>query len=138
IERIIVDQGVSIYDAALWQMALVASGDKSDLERAETPVMYYWKGMLGELDIRTGYGRQIFVYDPARPEDVTSDLMEEGKRGFVFRILNAHGRYVSPDPWDGKSTYAGFPNNPVIHWEDWKPIAGENAWVVMAALRIFV
>lgn len=137
IERIIVDQGVSIYDAALWQMALASTGNKFDIELAEVPVAHYWKGMLGETDIRTGYGRQIFVYDPANPEEVTSELFAEGERGFIFRILNANGVYISPDPWDGKTIFADFPNYPTIHWEDWKPIAGENAWVVMASLRIF-
>ncbi len=139
IERMIVDQGISIYDAALWQMALASTGDIKDHARAQKLVEYYWNGALGDFDdIRTGSGRQIFVYDPMNPEEVTADLSQEGRRGFIFRILNANGHYLSPDPLDGKTAYGGFPNNPKIHWEDWKPIAGENAWVVMAALHLFM
>ena len=139
IERMIVEKGISIYDAALWQMALASTRDPQDHERAGKLVEYYWKGAIGDFDhIRTGSGRQIFVYDPQHPQEVTSDLSEEGRRGFIFRILNADGRYLSPDPLDGKTAYAGFPNNAMIHWEDWKPIAGENAWVVMAALHLFM
>jgi hypothetical protein len=139
IERMIVEEGISIYDAALWQIALASTRDPQDHERAGKLVEYYWKGALGDFDhIRTGSGRQIFVYDPMHPDEVTSDSSQEGRRGFIFRILNAHGKYLSPDPLDGKTAYAGFPNNAMIHWEDWKPIAGENAWVVMAALQLFM
>lgn len=139
IERMIVDEGMSVYDAALWQIALTSTENLNDRENAMRLVDYYWNGSLGEFDhIRTGSGRQIFVYDPEHPDVVTSDLTQEGRRGFIFRILNANGQYLSSDPLDGKTAYAGFPNNPMIHWEDWKPIAGENAWVIMAALRLFV
>lgn len=139
IERMIVDQGISIYDAALWQIALGSTRDGRDHQMAGKLIDYYWKGTLGSFDrIRTGSGHQIFVYDPMNPEEVTSDLVQEGRRGFIFRIINAHGSYLSADPLDGKTAYASFPNNAMIHWEDWKPIAGENAWVVMAALHLFM
>ena len=137
IERMIVDQGISIYDAALWQMALCAGGDPKDLARAAKPVEYYWQGRFRDFEnIRTGSGQQIFVYDPAAPGLIVSDPSQAGQRGFIFRILNANGKYLATDPLDGKTHYDDFPNSSRIHWEDWKPIAGENAWVVMASLHI--
>ncbi|MBF0569622.1 MAG: hypothetical protein HQL18_02465 [Candidatus Omnitrophica bacterium] len=137
IERTIVQDGISVYDAALWQIVLAYTGRTDDLLMAQKPDQYYWKGSLGELtDIRTGSGRQIFIYDPRDPEAVTLDRLRPGQRGFLFRILNAHGQYLAPDPLDGKQEFKGFPNSSYLHWEDWKPIAGENAWVVMAALHV--
>jgi len=139
IERTIVDQGISIYDTALWQIALSATDAPEDLAMAGKPVEHYWQGNLNDFNnIRSGSGGQIFVYDPASPELVTSSLSQQGRRGFIFRIMNANGRYLSSDPLDGKASYEYFPNNPRIHWEDWKPIAGENAWVVMAALHLLM
>ena len=42
------------------------------------------------------------------------------------------------DPLDGKKTLAGFPGEDRLHWVDWKPVAGENAWVVIAAMQLYV
>src|SRR6185503_17209674 len=138
IERTIVDQGISIYDTALWQIALASTNDAENVARARRPLEYYWKGKLEDFtNIRSGSGGQIFIYDPALPRLVSSDLSKEGERGFIFRIFNANGKYLSADPLDGKTSYEHFPNFKMIHWEDWKPIAGENAWVVMASLHLY-
>lgn len=136
-ERMITEQGISIYDAALWQMALIVHGDEEDVRKAFIPIKYYWDGNLAELtNIRAGYPDQPFMYDDKNPLAVSSSLSQKGSRGFIFRILNAYGRYNSHDPLDGKMYFAGFPNWPTVHWEDWKPIAGENAWVTMAAIQL--
>ncbi|MDP8266801.1 MAG: hypothetical protein P9M07_07665 [Candidatus Aceula meridiana] len=138
VERMIVGEGTSIYDIAVWQIVLTMLGGKENLERAFSPVNIYWQGQLGELyNIRAGFSGQPFVYNPHYPGAVTSNLKKFGKRGFVFRILNANGKYRTEDPLDGKTESDGFPNSARIHWEDWKPIAGENAWVVISALQLF-
>lgn len=139
IERVIVEEGVSVYDTALWQIALTALGGEKNLKSATIPIETYWRGSLRKLNnIRAGKGAgQAFIYDREQPEAVSSDLTRLGERGFVFRILNANGAYLSEDPLDGKQRFAGFPNWPDIHWEDWKPIAGENAWIVIAALQVY-
>jgi hypothetical protein len=142
IERIIVEEGISVYDAALWQIALVFHGGGGDLNKASHLCEIYWKGFLGELtSIRAGFttgpnARQPFIYDKDQPELVSSVLGDYGRRGFLFRIFNAHGNYLTADPLDGKQTFKGFPTLDQIHWEDWKPIAGENAWVALAACQI--
>lgn len=139
IERLIVDEGVSIYDTALWQIALVAMGGEDNINSAHLPVKTYWNGQLRELNnIRAGYGGgQYFIYNNLFPEAVSADIQDFGRRGFIFRILNAHGKYLSKDPLDEKTYFKEFPNWPDIHWEDWKPIAGENAWVVIAAMHLY-
>ncbi len=137
IERLIVEEGMSVYDTAVRQIALTMIGGLQNLKSAYLPIQTYWDGHLRQLiNIRAGYPSQPFIYDPFQPERVSSDLSEKGKRGFLFRIINAHGLYDSQDPLDGKERFVGFPNWPTIHWEDWKPIAGENAWVVIAAMHL--
>ncbi|MBF0477986.1 MAG: hypothetical protein HQL26_00745 [Candidatus Omnitrophica bacterium] len=138
IERMIVEEGLVIYDGAVAQIVLALSGDNIDLARAEIPVQIYWKGQVGELQsIRAGNSNGQFVYDPNNTSVVSSDPAMLGRRGFIYRIINANGKYSTVDPLDGKSQQANFPTWPTIHWEDWKPIAGENAWVTMAALHIY-
>jgi len=138
IERVIVEEGLVIYDGAVGQIALTMRGKEKDLELAQKPLDVYWDGSLGDLaSIRAGYPVHQFIYDPARPEAVSSQLKDKGQRGFIFRIINANGRYNTRDPLDGKTRLNGFPNWPTVHWEDWKPVAGENAWVVMAAMHLY-
>ncbi len=136
IERTIVEEGLIVYDGAVGQIVLSMVGGKENLKMAEHPIDVYWSGELGGLwNIRAGYPINNFIYDPKNPERVSSDLKQKGKRGFIFRIINANGKYNTKDPLDGK-TQLEYPNKR-IHWEDWKPVAGENAWVAMAALHIY-
>ncbi len=138
IERNIVREGLVIYDCALWQIVLTLLGEGEDLELASIPIQYFWEGKLREfIQIRAGYPQQPFVYDLSHPQLVSSNLSDYGKRGFLFRIINANGTYLMSDPLDGKTSIRGFPNGDMIHWEDWKPVAGENAWVVLASLHLF-
>ncbi|MCK5214439.1 MAG: hypothetical protein KAR05_03715 [Candidatus Omnitrophica bacterium] len=139
VERMIVEEGISIYDASLWQIVLSRQTSPERREKAELPVNVYWEGELGDLyNIRAGgFAKQSFVYDAKEYNRVSSDLSEKGRRGFIFRILNAHGNYLLNDPLDGKKYFEDYPNWSRLHWEDWKPIAGENAWVVIAALHLY-
>jgi len=138
IERMIVEEGLVIYDGAVAQIVLAMLGGQGNIELASVPIETYWEGQVGDLNnIRAGYPINEFIYDPDNPESVSSNLSEKGKRGFIFRIINANGHYNTEDPLDGKTLFEGFPNWPTVHWEDWKPVAGENAWVAMAALHIY-
>ena len=138
LERVIVAEGLDIYDGAVAQILLTLSGKADDLQMATKPVEVYWDGRLHDLaNIRAGYPVNNFIYDPQDPAAVSSDLDDRGKRGFIFRIVNANGKYNTQDPLDGKKLFEGFPSWPTVHWEDWKPVAGENAWVTMAALQVY-
>jgi len=135
IERMIVEEGLVIYDGAVRQIVLSMLGGGENLDDAYRLTEVCWDGGVGEsFNLRAGFN---FIYDPKNPEAVSSDLSQKGTRGFVFRIINANGRYDTQDPLDGKTEFKGFPTWPTIHWEDWKPIAGENAWVAMAALQLY-
>ncbi|MEW5894571.1 MAG: hypothetical protein AB1650_02265 [Candidatus Omnitrophota bacterium] len=135
IERTIVEEGLVIYDGAVAQIVLTMFGAESDMKQVQDMFDVYWEGKLGKLpSIRAG---DNFIYDPDDPRLVSGDPDEKGRRGFIYRIINANGRYNMEDPLDGKTSLEGFPNWPAIHWEDWKPVAGENAWVTMAAMHFY-
>lgn len=138
IERVMVEEGLVIYDGAVRQIVLAMLGGGENLEESYRLTQVLWEGGLGELfNLRAGYPINNFVYDPKNPEAVSSNLEDKGKRGFIFRIINANGRYNTKDPLDGKTEFKDFPTWPTVHWEDWKPIAGENAWISMAALHLY-
>jgi hypothetical protein len=138
IERLITQSGLDIYDGAVYQMVLAMAGGEENMRQAEIPLNAYWKGSLGDLfTIRSGYPINRFIYDAKNPEAVSSDNTRVGSRGFIFRILNADGNYLLTDPMNGKTNLAGFPEQDRLHWLDWKPVAGENAWVVMAAMQMY-
>jgi hypothetical protein len=138
IERTITQEGLDIYDGAVYQMVLSIMGGEDNLDQASVPIRHYWKGSLGDFfTIRSGYPINRFIYDAKHPENVSSDNNHLGQRGFIFRIINADGRYLLTDPMNGQKTLVGFPETERLHWLDWKPVAGENAWVVMAAMQLY-
>jgi hypothetical protein len=129
---------MDIYDGAVYQIVLSMLGGEQNLNQASLADRYYWQGAVGDTwNIRAGYPINTFVYDPQNPEKVSSDNSRLGERGFIFRIIDADGKYLVTDPLDGKQTLEGFPENDRLHWVDWKPVAGENAWVVIAAMQIY-
>lgn len=138
IERTITHEGMDIYDGAVYQIVLSMVGGEENLKQASLMDRYYWQGSVGDTwNIRAGYPINTFVYDPKDPESVSSDLSRLGRRGFIFRIINADGQYLVTDPLDGKKSLMGFPDEDRLHWVDWKPVAGENAWVVIAAMQLY-
>ena len=138
IERTITHEGMDIYDGAVYQIVLSMAGGDENLKQASLADQYYWQGAVGETwNIRAGFPINTFVYDPKNPEAVSSDMSQLGQRGFIFRIIDADGKYLVTDPLDGKESLAGFPDGDRLHWVDWKPVAGENAWVVIAAMQIY-
>ena len=138
IERVITKEGLDIYDGAVFQIVLTMVGGEENMKQAEAPLKHYWKGSVGDLfTIRTGYPINQFIYDPNNYEAVSSDNERYGQRGFIFRIIDADGKYQTSDPLDGKTSMVGFPEQERLHWLDWKPVAGENAWVVMAAMQMY-
>ncbi len=138
IERTITQGGLDIYDGAVYQIVLSMAGGPENMQRAFLPLAYYWQGSVGDLwNVRSGYPINLFVYDARNPEAVSSNAHRYGERGFIFRLINADGKFLVTDPLDGKKTLAGFPEQERLHWVDWKPVAGENAWVVIAAMQMY-
>ena len=57
--------------------------------------------------------------------DNTSYYRLGNELALLFRSTDGLGEWEAEDPFTGQ----------VMQWQDWKPIAGENAWVVKALLR---
>ena len=79
LERMMLRQGISIYDAAVWQIALASTQDPRDLVMAAGPVDTYWKGRINDLANIRG-GAPTFVYAAALPNEVSGDLADTGKK----------------------------------------------------------
>ncbi len=138
IERMITNKGLDIYDGAVYQIVQTMIAGAEHLKQAQLPIQYYWNGGIGEMwNVRAGYPINRYIYDAADPYRVSSDLKAKGRRGFVFRIINADGEYLVTDPKNGQKTFQGFPQEDRLHWVDWKPVAGENAWVAIAAMQLY-
>lgn len=55
IERMIVEEGLIVYDGAVGQIVLSMMGGRSNLNLASIPVETYWQGKVGNLSsIRAG------------------------------------------------------------------------------------
>ncbi|MBU1133740.1 MAG: PKD domain-containing protein, partial [Candidatus Omnitrophica bacterium] len=121
-ERILTRWGLNIYDGACWQTALAATGNKELAEKGRVSTNTLLHGRWGELrDLRAYY----VANDPEHPFKYRGTIVPK-ENCYFFRIISPY--YYQSDPLDGKTYLAGFPNNPRIHHEDWKPIDGENAF----------
>lgn len=118
LERLLTTYGLSIYDAALWQIALTIEGGEKDRAAAQAQTARLISGSSGELKDIRAYGPDFRYGEDAR---------ELGRdEAFFFRIIA--DRYMQADPLTGDQPVIGFPNFETPHHEDWKPIAGEQAW----------
>lgn len=123
IERLLVGEegfaeagSVNIYDAAMWQMtmALTQQTDQADLWTQR--LLSGSSGAIGSIKATSQY----FTYNGVKLD---------ADQAYFFRMFG--NRYLMSDPLDGKDSFAGFPNSPQLHHEDWKPITGENAWAAI-------
>lgn len=120
LERLLTNFSLSIYDAAVWQIALTVGEwpQRFNLVDQHTEIMS--KGKIGDLhDIRATYP---FMYGDKK-------IVLDRKNAYFFRIISDH--YLQIDPKDGKNYLLGFPNSEILHHEDWKPITGEQAWAAI-------
>lgn len=120
-ERLLIRYGLSIYDGALWQIALTISGNKRDIASIHEYTERLLNGSSGKLDTIRAYG-PIFKYGETKTE-VTKN------HGFFFRIIA--DEYLQEDPLYEDANVANFPNFQTPHHEDWKPITGEQAWAAI-------
>jgi len=115
--RKIMLQGASLYDGSGAVMAfdLFDTFDFSDIYHK-----VLWESRLGELGrldgSYDGSYAQPFIYDTNDPNRVNRSW---GQRGFRFKLFNCFGKYYM---FNGT-------------WNQWQPIAGENAWLAMSAAQ---
>ncbi len=143
-ERVNTHNGVNIYDAATWQIALMLGQSRSHLPLPHHQDTY---DLISNQNLLLQYGhfgdspypseRQnraltsgpVFVYNQHQVNDP--------RRAYSFRMLPL--QWLAADPFTGTSYArflrgAGLPAGPTdytlgrLSWTDWKPITGENAW----------
>lgn len=118
LERIITQYGLSVYDGALWQIALAVAGDAKDRKNIYAHTDRMLSGTSGEL-------RDIRAFGPIYLYGKDKKILDRNS-GYFFRIIA--DRYIQEDPILGLGPVQGFPNFETPHHEDWKPIMGEQAW----------
>ncbi|MFT5207464.1 MAG: hypothetical protein ACI9CF_001216 [Candidatus Omnitrophota bacterium] len=118
IERQVVEYSVNIYDAATWQIALSLVDDQEHYEIAHEFTQRLLGGKSGNLATIRAHN-DVFTYG-----DDGAKLDED--EAFFFRIIT--DQFIQKDPKDDKTMMLNFPNMPILHHEDWKPITGEQAW----------
>ncbi len=120
IERILITHALNIYDGALWQIALTILPSKKSAGLVDAHTERLRSGEAGDIRDLRGYG-PAFLYGD-------EETMMDRDNGFFFRMIT--DRYLQDDPL-GQNEVPGFPNFNRVHHEDWKPIAGEQAWAAI-------
>lgn len=144
VERVNAHNGINIYDAATWQIAVVLGDVKNKFPQASPTSAYALATSLSDVLHRSGFASDrnnapgtkraitaanTFVYN--------GTAIASGHGAFAFRTMAPE--WIARDPLKD-SQYASFitaRNLPIanpayetgrITWTDWKPITGENAW----------
>ncbi|MDO8579890.1 MAG: hypothetical protein Q7S13_00225, partial [Candidatus Omnitrophota bacterium] len=122
IERLLVANSLNIYDGAIGQIAESILGH-TDLADQHTARLL--SGRSGDLaDIRAVHD---FTFNGKTIGDGQGQISP--KNTWFFRMIS--DKYLQKDPLDGKTKFDGFPTWADLHHEDWKPIAGEQAWAAV-------
>jgi len=146
-ERINIHNGINIYDAATWQIAVMLGevinkfGNETKSSARELvenqnrllALGYSGDARKAELHlIRAATQGSTFVYN--------GQSMARGPSAYAFRMIPRD--YLSVDPLSGTMfepwiTAKELPainsdyRRGMITWADWKPITGENAWAFL-------
>ena len=140
-ERVDVHNGTNIYDAAVWQIAVVLGAvdhhyathlqhDAYALANAENRLLQ--RGFDGTAANRATTTASAFQYNGHR--------ITHRHSAYAFRMLSATWLAVDPfmaTRYASLITTSGLPaNNPdyqsgKLTWSDWKPVTGENAWAFL-------
>ena len=107
---------VNIYDAATWQITMALTQQTKQADLWTQRLLSGSSGVLSSIKATSQY----FTYNGVKLD---------ADQAYFFRMFG--NRYLMSDPLDGKDSFAGFPNSPQLHHEDWKPITGENAWAAI-------
>jgi hypothetical protein len=146
-ERVNVHNGTNIYDAAVWQIAVVlgsvANGFTNFIDADAYRLATHQNRVLADAE-----GRTALVNTPLGKRAVTSGdlyryndhVVQNPKSAYSFRM--AAPTWLADDPLID-SRYASLitaeeipRDNPQyrlgrIVWTDWKPVTGENAWAYL-------
>ena len=146
-ERINVDAGTNIYDAATWQIAVVLGHVANKFAVRSTQDAYALASDQNRL-LKVGYSGNATQPRSGANRAITNGtvflynnrVVTDETQAYSFRMI---GRaWLSTDPLMGTRhqsliTVGNLPHNNVdyrrgqVSWSDWKPITGENAWAFL-------
>ena len=143
-ERVNVNNGTNIYDAATWQIAMALAAKNgipgATFDLANNINNYLTNGYDGNApSVAANANRgnvQPFVYYQTPGQNL------QAQNSYFFRMVTR--TWLSADPFMTNAAYLKQfitinPNTPLpsnytlgqITWADWKPITGENAWAFL-------
>jgi hypothetical protein len=143
-ERVNVFNGVNIYDAATWQIAMALAaknnvpGASFALANNENDLLSYgYDGNAATAALNANRGNvDPFVYNQTLGKSIPP------LNAYFFRMITRN--WLSVDPFIKNSAYLKEfvvinPSTPLpsgyqagnVTWADWKPITGENAWAFL-------
>lgn len=147
VERVNVNYGANIYDAACWQIAMAVAGKAG--KKSPTGQSLYSLANNVDESLAQGYsGNAGHVQLHANRAITKNDGTFTYNGTKITNPLNAYSyrmvtrNWLSKDPFMG-TNYAKYikaedlpKNNPdykegLVTWMDWKPITGENAWAFL-------
>ncbi len=121
IERQIAENSLSIYDGAVWQIALALAAPRETAGEVRGLTRVLTDGKLGDFETIRAYRFPYRYGDRQLPMPKSA--------AFFFRMIA--DRYTQPDPMGGATRHENFPNQAILHHEDWKPVMGEQAWAAI-------
>lgn len=135
VERVNVNYGINIYDAACWQIALAVAAHAG--KRSPSGESLYNLANNVNKERADSTNRAITKADGTFTYNGTK--ITNPSQAYSYRMLTRS--WLSKDPFMG-TTYAKYikaenlPKDPeykegLISWLDWKPITGENAWAFL-------
>ncbi len=146
-ERINTHNGSNIYDAAVWQIAVMLGQVANRFALPNNQDAYALVSNQNHL-LQEGYSGNSSRAIPSENRAVTADKLftynhqaiVDPKRAYTFRMLPKN--WLSDDPligtqYAGEITADGLPvDNPdyqlgKMTWTDWKPLTGENSWAFL-------
>ena len=147
LERVIIHNGASIYDAATWQIAVQLGAVINQFGNPEQQDAYRLAANQSRL-LRAGYSGNAKRATPDAERAVTNgpvfrynnQSITRGHQAYSFRILPRD--WLATDPlidsvYQSWITATGLPAANAeyargrISWSDWKPVTGENAWAFL-------
>ncbi|MFH1753561.1 MAG: glycogen/starch synthase, partial [Candidatus Omnitrophota bacterium] len=137
IERLLTE-GLNIYDGACGQIvesAIMGETERADKHTAELlKGSYIYGGNLQTVRANSMKEGERFTFNGKSVGHGEEDL--DPSNALFFRMWPKDAQNLQQDPIDGKRNHPSFlqyhPDyGDYINHEDWKPIAGENAWAAL-------
>jgi hypothetical protein len=144
-ERINVNNGTDIYDAATWQIAIALAaknniaGASYDLASNQNQsITLGYDGNAGTVVPNSNRANASdFIYGVNGATMPGEDLLPV--QAYMYRMITRN--WLSTDPFKAPSPYSkyittetlpgGDYESGLITWGDWKPITGENGWALL-------